>query len=171
LKEPKITKAFTCAENDGTPFPMAISERGLIKDRSVVLIWTEEFAELLAVAKRSPKIGESIIGDSELNELRSAKQTLDFMRPEVRAFAQLMERVLRKNDHKTGWKNDTLVALWNRLDDESTELRAIVINEDCDGEARKEDASLAPDIAKEAADIANFAMMIADVCGGLDGIR
>lgn len=75
MKEPKITKAFTCAENDGSPYPATASERGLIKDRSVVLIWTDEFAELLAVAKRAPKLGENIISDPELNELRRAQET------------------------------------------------------------------------------------------------
>lgn len=75
------------------------------------------------------------------------------LRPEVAAFAALMEQRLRENDHKPGWKEDDPRELYERLDEEAGELDyALAIR---DG------------IAKEAADVANFAMMIADVCGVL----
>lgn len=74
-------------------------------------------------------------------------------RPEVRAFADLMEAKLRENDHKPGWKRDHPADLMDRLKEELAELH---------------DALFAGDlelIGPEAADVANFAMMIADVYG------
>ena len=90
-------------------------------------------------------------------------------RPEVRAFADLMEAQLRDNDHKPGWKNDSDLDLFERLGEESAELLAALHRH-----AKRlswgdhwvmEDT--APRVGREAADVANFAMMIADVCGAL----
>lgn len=78
-------------------------------------------------------------------------------RPEVVAFATLMEQQLRANDHKPGWKNDSSFALWSRLLQETIELNQART-------ARAPDSDL---IGREAADVANFAMMVADVMGGL----
>ncbi len=79
------------------------------------------------------------------------------LRPEVAAFATLMEQQLRANDHKTGWKTDSSFALWSRLLQETIELNQART-------ARNPDSAL---IGREAADVANFAMMVADVMGGL----
>jgi hypothetical protein len=69
------------------------------------------------------------------------------LRPEVLWFAMQMEAQLRANDHKPGWKEDSIGALMERLFEEAHEL----------------DQSLNPiQTIKEAADVANFAMMIAD---------
>lgn len=90
-------------------------------------------------------------------------------RPEVRAFADLMEAQLRANDHKPGWKDDTDLDLFERLGQESAELLAALRRN-----AKRlmwgdswvmEDT--VPRVGAEAADVANFAMMIADVCGAL----
>jgi NTP pyrophosphatase (non-canonical NTP hydrolase) len=67
-----------------------------------------------------------------------------------------MEAQLRANDHKPGWKNDSLLSLISRCSEELIELRHEIIEEY--DPVR---------VLKEAADVANFAMMIADVCGGL----
>lgn len=78
-------------------------------------------------------------------------------RPEVVAFANAMEAQLRANDHKPGWKHDSPESLRMRIYDEWMELtealRSIPRNENV--------------ILKEAADVANFAMMIADNWGSL----
>lgn len=77
------------------------------------------------------------------------------VRMEVRRFSLLMELKLRKNDHKGGWANmprETLLAL---LDGEVQELREAIASGD------------PLDIAQEAADVANYAMMIADVSEGI----
>ena len=77
------------------------------------------------------------------------------LRPEVASFAALMEAELRKHDDRPGWKNEDVQWLFSRLKDESTELIKAIHT--------KGPIS----IGREAADVANFAMMIADVYGGL----
>lgn len=92
----------------------------------------------------------------EVTETANQLDALRYLRPEVLAFARLMERQLRANDHKPGWKNDTPVALMRRLEEEAQELNGAL--------------GWSPvEVALEAADVANFAMMIADVCGCLGG--
>lgn len=80
------------------------------------------------------------------------------LRPEVAHFAVIMESCLRQNDHKPGWKRDGVRELIWRLWDEAAELDVATIPE----QGRSSEY-----IAREAADVANFAMFIADVCGGL----
>jgi NTP pyrophosphatase (non-canonical NTP hydrolase) len=66
-----------------------------------------------------------------------------------------MEDRLRRHDDKRGadgWKGETLDFLFDRLQAEVDELQV---------------ARLPGAIAEEAADVASFAMMIADVAGGL----
>ena len=88
------------------------------------------------------------------------------IRQEVLVFARLMEKELRANDHKRGWKNDSAVILAQRVREEADELweaaKAYCWNypnspRACDREI----------IAEEAADVANMAMMVADVSGCL----
>lgn len=81
------------------------------------------------------------------------------LRPEVSWFAQQMEQVLRANDHKPGWKDWSRVEAFERLEDETEELRQAL------GVFRPK-ATLEERMAiviKEAVDVANFAMMIADI--------
>jgi len=77
------------------------------------------------------------------------------LRPEVGAFAAIMEAELRKHDDRPGWKNEDVQWLFSRLKDESAELIKAIHT--------KGPIS----VGREAADVANFAMMIADVTGGL----
>jgi hypothetical protein len=79
----------------------------------------------------------------------------DGFRPEVLAFAVAMETRLRANDHKGGWGACSAAHLLSRVADEFKELKRAV--GDLNG----------GDILHEAADVANFAMMVADVCGAL----
>ncbi len=83
------------------------------------------------------------------------------LRPEVRAFARLMEQQLRANDHKPGWKDDNPMALLDRADEELNELHVALIHAFVDMKGNRER------VGREAADVANFALMIADVCGCL----
>ena len=48
------------------------------------------------------------------------------LRPEVRVFAEAMERKLQANDHKGGWEGMPLSWLRGRLTDESKELDAAI---------------------------------------------
>jgi len=112
--------------------------------------------------------------------------TFDDCRPEVKAFAMVMEKKLLENDHKSGWKRMSLTALIGRLLEESAEL-CDEMNEPrlpnhflfaqhhvrlaarmlTDGYHERELPRRVSMLAGEAADVANFAMMVADVCGGL----
>ena len=77
------------------------------------------------------------------------------LRPEVQWFAQQMEAKLRENDHKGGWGNESLLWLYTRMIEEAEEVKAeIKAAFDREIDYNK--------IIREAADVANFAMMIAD---------
>ena len=98
-------------------------------------------------------------------------------RPWVDAFADEMESKLAENRHKgnrEGWQAEPAGWLFSRLKEEVAELEAAMNKPlgDCScrsvdecqhiGRFRDED-----EIRSECADIANFAMMIADVAGGM----
>lgn len=70
-------------------------------------------------------------------------------RPAVLKFALAMEAQLQANDHKPGWSEDSTVDLWHRLKEEADELLDVLLKGNGDP-------------VKEAADVANFAMMIAE---------
>jgi len=76
------------------------------------------------------------------------------LRPAVAAFAALMEAELRKHDDRPGWKGCDPHWLLARLNEEVIELANALLDH-------------SESLPHEAADIANFAMMIADVEGGL----
>lgn len=85
------------------------------------------------------------------------------LRPEVVAFAQAMERKLRANDHKGGWEDEDPEWLMDRLKEEVAELDRAITTRDggpLSGRAMKR-------VIREASDVANFAMMLAQVCGGM----
>lgn len=84
-------------------------------------------------------------------------------RPEVKAFADLMEAQLRANDHKPGWKGEDCWPLMYRMREETLELHEVLMPG-----SRGDLPAWQRRVACEAADVANFAMMIADVCGALD---
>lgn len=78
------------------------------------------------------------------------------LRSSVKQFAQAMERKLRENDHKGGWDETTDACLIERLFEEANEL-SWAMSRVGDGPP--------PDphrVVDECADVANFAMMIAD---------
>lgn len=92
-------------------------------------------------------------------------------RTEVVAFAGLMEAKLRENDHKPGWQTDLPQTLYSRLEDECQEL---AMRLGAFGQHLLTDSTtqgMLDQIGSEAADVANFAMMIADVCGALPAAR
>jgi hypothetical protein len=75
------------------------------------------------------------------------------IRPEVLWFASKMEERLRANDHKGGWHECDWDFLQGRMADEADELVALL---------RSSGITQTERIWHEAADVANFAMMIAD---------
>jgi NTP pyrophosphatase (non-canonical NTP hydrolase) len=78
------------------------------------------------------------------------------VRTEVARFALAMEAKLRANDHKRPWRYCPLQYLSMRLTQERRELVDAIA-------ARK-------DVIGECADVANFAMMIADKVGELPAL-
>lgn len=76
------------------------------------------------------------------------------LRPVVKWFAEMMELNLKSNDHKGGWLSDSSKALLKRLKEETKELGDVIKN-----------YTSFSQIIEEAADVANFAMMIADLAG------
>jgi len=84
------------------------------------------------------------------------------VRQEVVWFAEYMEKTLKENDYKGGWKECGLEFLLNRLREEVFELeRAIGVN--CPHCGHKREPETWRNIVSESADVANFAMMIADI--------
>lgn len=80
-------------------------------------------------------------------------------RREVRWFAERMERKLKKNDYKGHWRNSTFGYLRERLDQECRELHRLFKGR---FGTPKYTPIEAEKIVSEAADVGNFAMMIAD---------
>jgi NTP pyrophosphatase (non-canonical NTP hydrolase) len=81
----------------------------------------------------------------------------------VNRFARAMEARLEANRHKgnrPGWMRDTVGGLFERLEEEMEELREAVDSFPRSREQKDE-------ILREAADVANFAMMVADRCHAL----
>ena len=84
------------------------------------------------------------------------------LRPEVQAFAEMMEAKLQENDDKGGWQHMGSAEVFVRLIEEAGELAALV-----DRRRGLPPAAWRAKLGSEAADVANFAMMLADVCGAL----
>jgi NTP pyrophosphatase (non-canonical NTP hydrolase) len=85
----------------------------------------------------------------------AGRWNVTILRPAVQRFAAEMERKLLENDHKGGWRQCSTGYLLRRLATETKELRAAI-------KARPNDQVA---ITREAADVANFCLMIADVLG------
>jgi len=75
------------------------------------------------------------------------------LRPVLQLFADAMEAKLKKNDHKSGWRNLPIEALFKLLMIEIEEFK--VANEFFEADAAR----------KELVDIANFCMMLHDRLG------
>ncbi len=102
--------------------------------------------------------------EEKSNELYTLLTTV---RPEVQWFAIEMEKKLALNDHKTGWKDCEVDMLIGRLKEETQELEDEWWKRKNDfGRSAGEGfmfVSSNEDLIKECADIANFAMMVADL--------
>lgn len=107
--------------------------------------------------------------------------TPDLPRNELEAlhrFTGVMIEKLVKNRHKGGWSGDHFFTLDERLDQEVSELYSELLKLDrllrLDAGAQESAAwkeqllEQKKRVARECADVANFAMMIADVVGGLE---
>lgn len=111
-----------------------------------------------------------------MNDSRRAHEEMNA----ISRFGTLMLQKLAENRHKPHWDESTLAYLMQRLDDEVAELQAAyaLVMAKRDGMAfrqtrpnRDEDVALfkaEQEVRRECADVANFAMMIADKLDRLD---
>lgn len=83
-------------------------------------------------------------------------------RRETTAFAQLMLLKLAKREFKGDWRTMTIEELFVLLQDEVEELKDEVLEHLCASSFGNRQS-----IVDECVDVANFAMFIADVVGGL----
>ena len=84
------------------------------------------------------------------------------LRSLIARFAEEMLGKLLKHRRKGGpraWRTDSAMSLWNRIGDEAAEPHEAL----CATEGRELTPELRAAVRKEAADVANFALMIADI--------
>lgn len=100
----------------------------------------------------------TVLSNRDLKEVDKARPGVA---DRMMRFSRIMAAKLRVNAHKGTWTKTSLEDLLRMLGDEVNELAHEV--------ERFGDQRCKPiDIARECGDVANFAMFIADVCGGLD---
>ena len=88
----------------------------------------------------------------------------------VRVFGLLMLDKLNANNHKAHWRLASNTYLLKRIAEELEELRVAVVmlgQSNAPGSNATLTLQHMRDIGEEAADVANFALMIADNCGAL----
>ncbi len=109
---------------------------------------------------------------SKLSKIAMNWQTPGFSesRDSVKSFSMLMEAVLRDNDHKGGWLECSPLWLLAKLNEEVGELgRAIAIEYHPSGRKLLDypdtngGHGMTNNLVRECVDIANVAMMLADV--------
>ena len=99
-----------------------------------------------------------------------AQELFDYLRPELRTFVEGMEKALRSNDWKGGWKGMDLSECIKRLKQEMYELENETVNFpkfNLEHDHVLRDWINPVATLQEAVDVANFAMFTADVAGAL----
>lgn len=129
-----------------------------------ILVPQEVLRALVERLEAAEKCAEDLERRALGSRVAGAREAQSPTWPYVLAFAREMEKKLAANRHKgdrEGWINDTAVSLLRRLRQETAELA------DTLRRRREWNDGGSAAVAGEAADVANFAMMIADVCGAL----
>jgi NTP pyrophosphatase (non-canonical NTP hydrolase) len=146
-------KSVTDAGNEGTDY--------LCHTRTACLTKTER----AATCTPSPSVATAPAAQD------GGERNAGRWRPEVVAFADAMERQLRANDHKGGWRDEHHDDLLARLREETEELAGVLdLGQGNSAHFYPNDPNgpkWSDEVRREAADVANFAMMIADVCDAL----
>ncbi|MCK5601150.1 hypothetical protein KAR91_04720 [Candidatus Pacearchaeota archaeon] len=93
------------------------------------------------------------------------------LRPELEWFAEQMEKKLKENDDKRGWAGEKLSWMHSLLEREVKEVKAAFKDlGDASWSGDEEHINDAlEEVVEEAADVANFAMMIADLANKRKG--
>ena len=87
------------------------------------------------------------------------------MRESVKKFAELMEQVLQENDDRGGWEQEDFDYLFDRMTEEKRELRNLFHRQHPLWNLELKPSKTRKQAIKEAVDVANFCMMIADNFG------
>lgn len=119
--------------------------------RGIARTLNEQYDKLLAENEQLRAERDFLLTNGNMAFQTAREQSV---RPEVQWFAKQMEAKLRANDHKQHWSKLQRIYLIERLFQEANELWLAIRN----GEP-------VDNIVQEAADVANFAMMIADNAG------
>lgn len=111
-----------------------------------------------------PRCGGNLTNDHKCPTTSFAKAEYDlhnYLRPELKVFVVQMEDEMRANDHKgkDGWKYSSEERLFAWLMDEVRELYEAMTK----ARTVREKLRYSDDVISEAADVANIAMMIADL--------
>lgn len=147
----KICPEQTCPV---APACLTISRAVHNKDGDRIRIQVRVQGEILDFDMRPEDFALAVTGLGEVPMTldrwrgRRVAPTPPALRPALQWFAEQMEDRLAANDHKGGWEHCSLGLLAERLCDEVAELA---------------EASSFQATAREAVDVANFALMIADV--------
>lgn len=98
-----------------------------------------------------PRMLQVVEQEGEAQERQAASSDLKEIKEAVQWFSLQMEKQLKANDHKGGWENEPIDWLMGRLEEKTKELSYAA-----------ESQSSLDAIIREAANVANRAMMIAD---------
>lgn len=133
-----VTLAVEPSEDE---MPPMLTARALVERFTLAMASEEGISdsEMIALIEKHDAARDARIRAEALMEAADIRQ-------EVSWFSLEMERKLKANDHKGGWRDCSMDYLFRRLREEMDELAL------AEGD----------DIIDEAADVANFAMMIAD---------
>lgn len=118
----------------------------------------DEWIKDRIILSLSPKDMVNFAGAYHNYRLGFEREQEPKLRPAVLWFAEQMQKKLILNDHKGGWKRCYHRYLFERLKQEVSELEQALDATDNQDE-----------VIMEAADVANLAMMIADISGPLHG--
>ncbi|GED69409.1 hypothetical protein BRE01_31110 [Brevibacillus reuszeri] len=118
-------------------------------------VWTCKSEESIAENGKPVVLLEGFQGPFTTEYLQ--KVNMPNVREPVLWFAEQMELKLQENDHKGGWENCGIFWLRGRLLEEANELSGVMYA----GHNSESGLDL-ENIIREASDVANFAMMIAD---------
>lgn len=119
-------------------------------------------ATVLSIARCADRPMRVVVESDEEPSLQEMVSPALELRPAVAWFAQMMEAKLRTCDYKGGWKGMSIWPLVSGIQDELRELQvehSIVEDDRRYGRA----PSNLDRVVAEAVDVANYAMMVADV--------
>lgn len=147
-------------------------EYGPPAERDWADLQAEVIAEQFEGLNNPPKLARAIA--AKIRQAHEDGRMNEGTRERILWFSRRMEKKLRQNDHKGHWRNCTRAYLLRRL---RTELKELAAESGNFGRLTKKsmtDAGLqdsARALISEAADVANFAMMLADVVANRAGLK